>query len=399
MSTPRSYLDCNATTCIDPEVLEVYTSLLKEVWGNPSSTHREGQRAKSFIVEAKDRIKKALNAPPHYDVLFFSSATEAINTLLKGVVSSTIREKKLVNSLKSFLTTEMEHAAVYETVKCFERTWANFNVKYLPPNLYGAPSLQDVERAVENELQSQCSLLGASFMAVNNETGVITDELPRIASLLQSLRIPLIVDGVALLGKAPIDFYDGISALIFSGHKIHAPKGIGFALVDKRLRFDPLIVGGPQESGKRAGTENPPLAGALAFAVEKTSLQLSSDLDYMRSLQQKFEERLISELTADVCVINGEGKRVPSTSNIAFLGVDGEDLLFNLDLKGVSASHGSACSSGALEPSRVLLKMGYSHERASSSLRFSISRLTTEEEIEKALKEIVALVKAIRKKT
>ncbi len=380
----RVYLDANATTCIDPELLERYAIYCRNVWGNPSSVHYEGQKARGALLEAKESIKSLLKAPSHYDVIFFSSATEAINTLIKGITASSKRKEGIL------LSTEVEHAAVFETIR--EIVSQGIESHFIPVGIGGAPRCHDIASYLEEEKKQ---ILLAAFMAVNNETGIITHELDQIAKALQQKSIPLIVDGVALLGKGlPISFYEGISAYIFSGHKIHAPKGIAVALVDRRIPFQPLIVGGPQENKKRAGTENVPLALIFRDALKIAIEQQEKTYETLSSFQKLFESELIT-CFPDI-IIHGKDApfRASSTSNIAFPRLYGEDLLMALDIAGVSVSHGSACSSGALEPSRVLLKMGISREIASSSLRFSWSRCTTEDELKAGLLRIIQIVKS-----
>jgi len=245
--------------------------------------------------------------------------------------------------------------------------------------------------AVKEAITPQTTLI--TLMAVNNETGVITD-IDGIAKIAQEANIPFIVDGVAWLGKDLIQIPAGVSAVFFSGHKVHAPKGIGFCVCRSHLKLVPLFFGGNQEFNRRPGTENLPYIVALAEAIALLEQGQSDFIAHMHQMRDLFEREILQRFPS--VVINGEGARICNTSNLAFMGLDGETLLINLDLEGVSASHGSACSSGALEPSRVLLEMGLSSARVRSSLRFSIERSTTEEEIRRAIAIITRVVERMQ---
>jgi cysteine desulfurase len=271
------------------------------------------------------------------------------------------------------ITSSVEHAACYNTVKALEK--AGCRVTYLDPGPVGAVTPEAVKKNITYDTRL------ISLMAVNNETGVKTD-IEAIAQIAQERGIPFIVDGVALLGKERFIIPDGVTAMAFSGHKIHAPKGVGFAFVRKSLKLIPYLTGGPQEAGRRAGTEDLLAICGLGRAVELLQTQLDSSITEMQRLRDHFEKSL---LALGNVVINGDGPRVCNTSNLAFLGLEGEALLMKLDLEGVAASHGSACTTGALEPSRILLNMGFSQDRAAASLRFSLSRYTTQEEIDRAI--------------
>ena len=231
-------------------------------------------------------------------------------------------------------------------------------------------------------------------MAVNNETGVKTD-IAAIGAYAKSRGIPMIVDGVGLLGKELFTIPEGVSAMVFSAHKIHGPKGAACAVIRKNFPFLPLIIGGEQESGRRGGTEDLPAIVGFQTAIQLLERTFPKAIYTMQEFRLTFEEEL--QTLGDV-LINGDGPRVVNTTNLAFLGVEGEELLRELDLKGVAASHGSACTSGSLEPSRPLQNMGYSKERVGASIRFSLSRYTTGDEIEEAVSIIKQAVKRQRAK-
>jgi len=361
----RIYLDTNATTALDPLVLAAMREDLSFVPANPSSIHSFGRAAKKRLNEARESLAKFFQVKPK-ELIFTSGGTEGINMILKGFFSN-LSEGHLI-------TTEMEHAALFETAKLLEKR--GVRVTYLKGSPRGAVSLEEVEAAILPKTRM------LALSAANSETGVKI-EMEALASLAQSKGIFFFVDGVALLGKELFTIPEGVSAMAFSGHKIHAPKGIGLAFLRSPHKLEPLLFGGGQEGGMRSGTEN--LAGIVGFskAVELLTDHLPSASLQMGNLRDSFE-REIKKKYPDAA-INGEGKRVPNTSNLFFPNIHAEELLMNLDLHGVAASHGSACSSGAFEPSRILLNMDLSHKRAASSLRFSLSRFTTKEEIEKTL--------------
>ena len=332
------YLDHSATTPLLPDVRE---AMLLDAGYNPSSVHAFGREGRSLLTKARKTISSYLKIRPS-ELIFTSSGTESLNTLISSFPS------------KKIITTPFEHAAVIETI-----------------NHLGTAVSYDL-----NDRDGDLIIVSA----VNGETGTMLD-LEEIASLAEDRGIPLIVDGVALLGKEIFSIPSGVTGMAFSAHKMHGPKGCGAFFLRASSPFSPLFVGGPQEFGKRAGTEN--LAGILGFA--KAVEMLPSSFEPLRSLRDHFEKRILS---LGGVFINGEGKRVSNISNLYFEGIDGETLLINLDLDGVMASHGSACSAGALEPSRILLSMGYSSMRAANSIRFSFSRLQIDEAADLVIKHV-----------
>ncbi len=372
----RIYLDYNASTPLDPNVLKVLVQELQEEAGNPSSIHFHGQQCRRKLEDSRQKLARFFKVKPQ-EIIFTSGGTEGAALLLQGLL--------LQNPSQHVISSGAEHGCVYHTLKEFCKKGTE--VTFLPARQWGAVLPEDVEKAI----LPQTRLI--TLMAVNNETGVMTD-IEAIAAIAQSARIPFVVDGVAWLGKEKISFPAGVSALFFSGHKIHAPKGVGFCICRQNLKLFPLLVGGGQEFNRRAGTENLPGIVALAEAISVLEQNQESMIHHMRQLRDLFEQELLTRLNH--VVINGLGSRVCNTSNLAFLGVDGETLLINLDREGVSASHGSACASGALEPSRILLEMGIPLAQAQSSLRFSVGRTTTEAEIRQAVAIIVKIVERLR---
>lgn len=371
----RIYLDNNATTGLDPRVLHEMLPFLSSTPANPSSSHFFGQEARSHLSKAHQSIAQFFHVKPS-EIIFTSGGTESLNLLLRGFYA--------LNPRAHVITSDVEHSAVYKTLDAL----TSWEVTSLPAGLWGAVRPEEIASAIRPE--TKLIVLGAA----NSETGVKHD-IEAIAHLAKQNNIPFIVDAVALLGKELFLVPDGVSAMAFSGHKLHAPKGTGLALIRSSFKIAPQITGGDQEYSKRGGTEN--LAGiiGLAKAIDLLNTELPDATERMRQQRDRFEMTLIDEL--DPVLINGRGPRTVNTSNLAFPDVDGEALLMQLDLAGIAVSHGSACSSGALEPSRVLQNMGLPKKIARSAIRFSLSRMTTDTEIDQCLNTVIDLVKKLRK--
>ncbi len=362
----KIYFDNNATTPLVKEVLEAMYYDFDGIPRNPSSVTSYGREARAHIIAARREIAEFFGIAPE-EIIFTSGGTESNHLLIQGFY-----QKKP----GSIITTAIEHASALEPIKRLTK-----DIVYLPVDEKGAPSPSLVEKAITSKT-SFIFLSGA-----NNETGVKID-LEEIASIAYKMKVPLLIDGVALLGKGlftPLPL--GVSGISFSSHKCHGPKGIGIAIVRLPHRISPLFIGGHQERDMRAGTEN--LAGIIGSA-KALSLIKKETIEYVESLRNYFEHRLFEEIPS--IAINGTDPRSTNVSNIYFPEVDAETLLLNLDKRGVITSLGSACSSGTLEPSHVLLGMGLGKERALSSLRFSFSRLNTKEEVEKCLFHLQAIL-------
>jgi cysteine desulfurase len=350
----RVYLDNNGTTGVDPRVLEAMQAELSDVPANPSSIHSFGQEARRKLARAREEIAAYFGVKP-IEIVFTSGGTESMNMLIRGMGPS-----------GHVITSDVEHSCISKTLHSFP------DVTALSAGSWGAITPEAVEAAIRPS--TRFIILGA----VNNETGVKTD-IEAIGALAQAHNIPLLVDGVALLGKELFTLPRGVSAIGFSGHKCHAPKGTGIAIVRQGLKLHPLNTGGDQEFGKRAGTENLPGIVALAKAISLLTEELPEATRRMERLRNQLEAALPH------ATINGEGPRICNTSNLSFPGAEGEVLLTTLDLAGIAASHGSACASGALEPSRILTNMGLPKARVLSSIRFSLSRWTTDDEIARTI--------------
>ncbi len=370
----RIYLDCNSTTGLDPEVLQAMLPELSCTPANPSSAHTFGQEAKKRLQHARETIAGCLRVKPH-EILFTSGGTEGLNLLVRSF-----------GETGHTLTSNIEHSCIYNTLQSLEKRGTE--VTYLPAGLIGAISSE----AIESAIRPNTRLIVLS--SVNNETGIKHD-IEAIAKTAHRAGIPLVIDAVAQMGKEQILIPEGVTAMAFSAHKFHGPKGTGFLFLRSGVQVEPLITGGNQEFGKRAGTENLPGIVGMAKAVELLEHKLPAATSQMAMLRDKLEGSLL-ELCNPV-LVNGAGPRSANVTNLCFPHLLGEDLLIALDMAGIATSHGSACSSGALEPSRILLNMGLSRQMAKSSLRFSLSRCTTEAEIDRAIAIVSEVVKQLRR--
>lgn len=372
MSIKRIYLDNNATTPLDPLVIEAMKEELSKGPRNPSSIHFFGQEAKKTLLSSRQTIAKFLNVKPH-EIVFTSSGTESLNLLIHGL---------LPKERRHLITTDLEHPCIYENMKALDAQ--GIPITFLSPGLRGSPSPEELKAAI-------CSQTGLIILsAVNSETGSKLD-LANIAAVAQAADIPLIIDGVALLGKEPFMIPPGVTGMGFSGHKIHGPKGIGFFFLRSGTKLKPLLLGGNQENGLRSGTENLLGIVGLAQAISILNKNIERYAAYMKELRDFFETTLKKRLPN--LKINGTGLRVGNISNLCFPQVDGESLLIQLDMAGIATSHATACSSGSLEISRTLLNMGISKNDAHSSLRFSLSRMNTKKEILKTIETLVTILR------
>ena len=366
----KIYLDNNATTSIDPRVKTVLLEVLDMGPLNASSVHFYGNVAKTRLIEARRHIAETLDVHPQ-EIILTSGATEAINGILLGFHAKTI------------LTSTIEHSAIYKTCQYLETL--GVDVIYLKPTSEGHIDPKEVQKALEKGVDL------AVFGAANSETGVLND-IETIAKLCQEHSTFCLVDGAQLMGKEKVVIYKGCDAICFSAHKFHGPCGVGFCYLNRKTKLKPFLIGGGQEYTRRSGTQSLPLICAMEKAIDIAQSEIEKNKKQMQNLRDQFE----STLLIHPCVQkNGSLNRLCNTTHLFFDHIDGEGLLFNLDIEGVCASLGSACSSGALEPSRVLLEMGYNQVRALSSLRFSLSRFTTEKEIKQALRIIQSHISKI----
>lgn len=370
------YLDNNATTQAAKEVIDVMIEELSQPPSNPSAVHTLGQRAKARLQKARQIIASFLKVKSH-EIIFTSGGTESMNLLIQGACKG----KKNGH----IITSAIEHSCVEKTVKEIEKN--GFTVTYLPVTEHGYIEIDAIEKAIT----SDTFLL--IFSAANSETGVKND-IERIADIAEKRGLALIVDAVAIFGKDTFHLPKGVSGAGFSAHKFHGPKGVGFCYVKSPYTIAPLCFGGAQEMGMRPGTE----ALADILGMVKAIELLGHEKTYHKTMQEmrnNFERSLLDKIPG--VEINGCERRVSNVSSLYFSGIDGETLLILLDRNGLYASHGSACSSGSLQPSKTLLAMGYTRERAKGSIRFSLSRYTSQEEIDQAVELISCLAHQLLK--
>ena len=378
----RVYLDNNATTPVLPEVFGAMRPWFGEHFGNASSIHHHGQETRAAVENARESVAKLLGCNAS-EVVFTSGGTESDNLAIGGLTAP--GDHVIISSI--------EHHAVLHAAKHLEEIGCEVTV--LPVDGRGLVDPADVRRA----LRSNTKLI--SVMMANNETGVLqpVEEISRVAAEVGAY---FHTDAVQAAGKVALDVKRiGCHALSISGHKMHAPQGVGALYVRKGTRVKPLFYGGRHERSRRAGTENVPGIVALGKAAEMAKEAFDrSDQEKISAMRDRLEQGILAQV--DEAGVNGEGApRVPNTSNIHFDHIEGEALVIALDLKGLAVSTGAACSSGAIEPSHVLLAMGLKPERARSSIRFSLGKQTTEEDIDFALAlvpETVARLRAISPK-
>jgi len=383
----RIYLDANATTPVLPEVFDAMRPFFLEAFGNPSSAHHSGQRTRSAVEHARASVARLLNCAAK-EIVFTSGGTESDNLALSGILQPYLDRHEPVH----LITTQIEHHAVLYAAEALEKR--GIEVTYLTPTRDGIVD----PAAFEAALRPHTRLV--SVMFANNETGAIQPigKLARIAKA-HNPAILFHTDAVQAAAKLPLDLtldLKNIDLLAISGHKMYAPQGTGVLFVRSGVHVAPLFHGGPHERQRRAGTENVPGIVALGRAAELASDWLASPAPVeLAALRDRLESGLLAAIPGTQ--INGSTThRAPNTTNLRFDGVDAESLLIALDMQGIAASFGAACQSGATEPSHVLLAMGLSPTEARSSLRLSLSRLTTADEIDRALQIIPAAVARLR---
>lgn len=378
----RIYLDYAATTPVRPEVLQAMLPYFTVTFGNPSSIHSIGQEAKAAIERARTKVAELIGARSD-EIVFTSGGTEADNFALKGVA--------FANESKGnhIITTSIEHHAVLETCKFLERR--GFRITYLPVDKYGLLDPNEVKKAITDKT------ILISVMHANNEVGTI-EPIAEIGKIAKEAGIYFHTDAVQTVGHIPVDVNElNVDLLAMSAHKFYGPKGVGALYVRKGTKLVSFMHGGEQERRRRASTENVP--GIVGFG--KASELARQDMDEEAKRLSYLRDKLITGLLEriDHIKLNGHpSNRLPNNVNISVDFVEGESMLLNLDLEGICASTGSACSSQSLEPSHVLLAMGLSHEQAHGSLRFSLGKWTTEDEIEyvsNVLARIVAKLRAM----
>lgn len=373
------YLDNNATTMVAPEVLEAMLPYLQSDYGNASSMHGFGGKVGKHISQAREQVAQGLGCDPE-EIIFTSCGTESDNTSIFSTVRSQPEKRHIV-------TTRVEHPAVLNVASHLEI--AGYEVTYLKVDELGRLDLQELE----DSLRPDTALV--SVMHANNENGVIFP-LEQIAAIVKSRDILLHTDAVQTVGKLPIDLQSlAVDFLALSAHKVHGPKGMGALFVRRGVPFRPFMLGGHQEKGRRAGTENVAGIVALGKAMEMATAGINEENTRVRNLRDRLEQGIM-EAIPDVRRNGDPENRLPNTSSLAFKYIEGESILLMLDQYAICASSGSACTSGSLEPSHVLRAMGVPFTYAHGSIRFSLSRYTTDREIDLVLRELPGIVSRLR---
>jgi cysteine desulfurase len=385
----RVYLDYNATTPVEPEVLDAMLPYFSAEFANAASIHTPGQRARAAVERAREQVAALIGTRPQ-EIVFTSGGTESDNHAIFGIVSSSLTSSTSSTSLTSpphLITAAIEHEAVLNTCQALEKEGAR--VTYLPTDRDGLIDLDELRRAIQPET------ILITIMHANNELGTV-QPLEEIGRIAKQADVYFHTDAVQSAGKIPIDVNAmGVDLLSLSGHKIYAPKGIGALYVRGGTRLRQLLYGGHHQRGFRPGTENVAGIVGLGKAAEIARRSLAEDAQRVSALRDKLQQGLLHSVPQSR-VNGGAAPRTPNTTNLVFPGVEGEALLISLDLKGLACSTGAACSSGAVEPSHVLTAIGLPPEDARASLRFSLGRHTTSADIDFALNVVPAAVAQLR---
>lgn len=376
------YLDNNATTKVDEKVFEEMVPYLKDEYANPSSMYDFAKKSSDAIKEARVKVRDFVNAANEKEILFTSCGTESANTAIRGTLAMNKGKRHII-------TTMIEHPCVLNVYKMLEKQ--GYKVDYIKVNSNGELDLEQLSEAINDDTAL------VSVMFANNETGVI-NPVKKISEIIKSKNpnTKFFVDGVQAAGKIPIDVQEnGIDMLGISGHKFHAPKGVGALYVNSKTIITPLIIGGHQERGKRAGTENVPYIVGIGKAAELAMDNLEYEMTEVKRLRDKLEDGILKNVF-NARLNTGIANRVPNTTNIGFEYVEGELILLHLSDLGICASSGSACTSGSLEPSHVLRAMNVPFTAIHGSIRFSLSKFTTEKDIDYVNSVIPGVIERIR---
>ncbi|MFW6163605.1 MAG: cysteine desulfurase NifS [Planctomycetota bacterium] len=374
------YLDNNATTRVAPEVVDAMEPFFCTLYGNASSMHSFGGQVKKHVDRAREQVAALLGCEPS-EIVFTSCGTESDNAAVRGTCDAVAGRKHHI------ITTRVEHLAVLSVCQFLGKH--GYRVTELPVDHQGMIDLDQLDEAITDDTAI------VSIMWANNETGVLFP-VAEIGEICRRHGVTFHTDAVQVAGKLPIDLADTpIDLLSISGHKLHAPKGIGVLYVRKGTRIRPFLLGGHQENNRRAGTENVPYIVGLGKACEVARDHMDEEQTRVRALRDKLEAGVLE--TCPDCFVNGsESPRLPNTANVAFEYIEGESILLMLDQVGICASSGSACTSGSLDPSHVMRAMGVPFTAAHGSTRFSLSRYTTEAEIDYTLEHVPAIIHRLR---
>lgn len=381
LPSKKVYLDHNATSPLDPEVLEAMLPCYQDKYGNASSIHSFGREARAAVEEAREKVARLIGVREE-EIVFTSGGSEADNFALKGVAYAHQDKGRHI------ITSSIEHQAVLNTCQYLEKR--GFQITYLPVDKYGLVDPDDLKRALTEET------ILVSIMLANNEMGTI-QPIEELAKITKEKKVYFHTDAVQAVGKISVNVKElGVDLLSLSGHKFYGPKGVGALYIRKGVKMDSLIHGGHHEGKRRAGTENVPGIVGLGKTAELASREMESWKEHLLHLRDKLEKGIRERI--DYVRLNGHPeKRLPNTLNISFEFIEGESLIINLDLKGVAVSTGSACTSGSLEPSHVLLSMSVPPEIAQGSIRFSLGKGNREEDIDYVLQVLPEIVDRLRK--
>lgn len=379
-ATKKRYFDYAATTPVKKEVLDAMLPYFSEHYGNASSVHSFGREAKVVIDKARNQVADAIGSSPD-EVYFTGGGSEADNWALKGYARM---HKGKGNHI---ITTKIEHHAILHTCAALEKE--GFEVTYLDVDEYGLVTPEEVKAAIRPET------ILVSIMYVNNEIGTV-EPIKEIAAVTKEAGVAFHTDGVQALGNLHIDVKDlGVDMMSLSAHKIYGPKGVGALYIRKGIRLQNLIEGGAQEKRRRAGTENLPGIVGFGAAAELATATLDAHIEKLAKLRDRLAQGIIDRIPESK--YNGHPeKRHPGNVNVCFKYIEGESLLLSLDLLGVAASSGSACTSGSLDPSHVLMSIGLTHEIAHGSLRLTVGDFTTEEDVDFVIENLVTIVDRLR---
>ena len=376
-----TYMDYSATTYVKPEVLDAMMPFFTEKFGNPSSFYGISRETKMAVDNARAQVAKAINCDPN-EVYFTGGGSEADNWAIKGIATAHMKKGNHI------ITTKIEHHAVLHTCEFLEKF--GFEVTYLDVNEEGFVDLKQLEEAITDKT------ILVSIMFANNEIGTI-QPIKEIGALCREKKVLFHTDAVQAVGSVPVDVKEmNIDLLSLAGHKLYGPKGIGALYIRRGIRIDNLIHGGGQERGRRAGTENIPGVVGLGKAIELATENIEENRARLTVLRDKLIDGILERIP--YARLNGPrgDKRLPGNSNISFEFIEGESILLSLDFEGICASSGSACTSGSLDPSHVLLAIGLPHEKAHGSLRTSLGAASTEEDVEKLLNELPPIIERLR---
>lgn len=378
--TKRIYMDYSATTPVKKEVLDAMIPYFSEDFGNPSSVHSFGRDAKNAITRSRDTVAKALGAKSE-EIYFTAGGTESDNWAIKGIA------KSMKHKGNHIITTKIEHHAVLHTCETLAKE--GFEITYLDVDGDGMVSLDDLKAAIKD------TTILISVMFINNEIGTM-QPIKEIGALCKEHGILFHTDAVQAFGNTPINVDElNIDMLAVSSHKIYGPKGIGAMYIRKGVRIGSFIDGGAQERKRRAGTENVPAIIGFAKAVELAMENMDAHIEKLTALRDRLRDGIMSKIP--YAKYNGHPtQRHPGNVNICFEFIEGESLLLSLDLVGVAASSGSACTSGSLDPSHVLMAIGLTHEIAHGSLRLTVGDFTTEEDVDYVAEQLVGIVDRLR---